>query len=162
MTVGAPTTEVQSVVPLVHLSGGKRKFIRLVGLAGIIGGLLLVLVGGTVWGVVSSQLSAEQITVAEDSPFLANAPVADPFTALAEAAIINTHALEGSGGLTYAQMDREDPARATLASASFLRASLFTSVVAFGVSAFAIALGLMIGFFGWSIREIVPAHKHQA
>jgi ABC-type glycerol-3-phosphate transport system permease component len=151
------SVETTSIVPVSHLSGGKRTFVRLVGLAGIIGGILLILVGGTVWGVVSSQLSAEQITVAEDAPFLANTPVAGPFTALAQAAIINTHALEGSGGLTYAQLDREDPARAVIMNASFLRASLFTSVVAFGVSAFAMGLGVLVGFFGWSIRAIVPA-----
>ncbi len=154
------TVETSTVVPLSHLSGGKRTFLRLIGLAGIVGGILLILVGGTVWGVVSSQLSAEQIVVAEDAPFLANTPVAGPFTALAQAAIINTHALEGSGGLTYAQLDREDPARAVMMNASFLRASLFTSVVAFGVSAFAIGLGAIVGLFGWSIREIVPATKN--
>jgi hypothetical protein len=153
------TVETSSVTPLEHLSGGKRTFVRLVGLAGIIGGILLILVGGTVWGVVSTQLSAEQITVAEDAPFLANTPVNGPFTALAEATIINTHALEASEGMTYAQLDREDPVRATVMNASFLRASLFTSVVAFGVSAFAIGLGLIVGFFGWSIRAIVPAIK---
>jgi ABC-type glycerol-3-phosphate transport system permease component len=153
------TVETSSVTPLGHLTGGKRTFIRLVGLAGIIGGIVLILAGGVVWGVVSSQLSAEQIVVAEDAPFLANAPVNGPFTALAEATIINTHALEASGGATYAQLDREDPVRATVMNASFLRASLFTSVVAFGVSAFAMGLGLLVGFFGWSIREIVPAEK---
>jgi hypothetical protein len=151
------TVETSSVTPLDYLSGGKRTFVRLVGLAGIIGGILLILVGGTVWGVVSTQLSAEQITVAEDAPFLANAPVNGPFTALAEASIINTHALEASEGMTYAQLDREDPVRGTVMNASFLRASLFTSVVAFGVSAFAIGLGLLVGFFGWSVRAIVPA-----
>jgi hypothetical protein len=88
---------------------------------------------------------------------LANAPVNGPFTALAEASIINTHALEASEGMTYAQLDREDPVRGTVMNASFWRASLFTSVVAFGVSAFAIGLGLLVGFFGWSIRAIVPA-----
>jgi hypothetical protein len=144
-------------VSVTHLGAAKRRIIRLVGLAGIVGGMLLIAAGGSVWAMVSSQLSAEKITVAEDAPFLAGAPVVGPFSAYAEATIINHHALDMSDGLTYAELDREDPLRATVMNASFLRTSLFTSVVAFGVSAFAIGLGLLVAMFGWSIRSIVPA-----
>ena len=67
-----------------------------------------------------------------------------PFTAYAEAEVINKHALEATGGKTYAELDREDPARQTAMQASFLRASLFTSVVAFGVAAMATVLGIVM------------------
>jgi len=42
-------------------------------------------------------------------------------------------------------------------NASFLRTSLFTSVVSFGVSAFAIGMGILSGLFGWAILTLAPA-----
>ena len=57
--------------------------------------------------------------------------------------VIDKHALEATGGLRYAELDREDPKRETAKTASFLQSSLFTSVVAFGVAAMAIAVGVL-------------------
>ena len=37
--------------------------------------------------------------------------------------------------------------------ASFLRASLFTSVVAFGVAVLAAVLGVMLVLIGWALRS---------
>ena len=53
--------------------------------------------------------------------------------------LVEHHALEASGGKTYAELDKDDPVRATMMNASFLRASLFTSVVSFGVAYASIA-----------------------
>ena len=39
-------------------------------------------------------------------------------------------------------------------NASFLRASLFTSVVAYGVALFAAGMGLMWILMGWSLRKL--------
>jgi hypothetical protein len=39
-------------------------------------------------------------------------------------------------------------------TASFLRASLFTSVVSFGVAAFAFGLGLLLILIGWALLRI--------
>ena len=80
-----------------------------------------------------------------------------PLDAYYQADIINKHALEGSGGKTYAELDREDPARATVMNASFLRASLFTSVIAFGVAAFAMGLGVLFILVGFAIRSLANA-----
>ena len=55
--------------------------------------------------------------------------------------MIEKHYLESTGGKTYAELDREDPLRQTAMTASFLRASRFTSVVSFGVAAMALRLG---------------------
>jgi predicted cobalt transporter CbtA len=134
-------------------SGG---LLRFVGVLGIIGGILMMVAGVTVWVAVSNQLAAEQITVADDAAFLAGMPVADPFTAYAEADIINHHALEASDGKTYAELDREDPVRVTVMTASFLRASLFTSIVSFGVAAFAMGTGLLFVLFGWAVFALAP------
>jgi len=70
-----------------------------------------------------------------------------------EAQIIQQHALDSTGGVTYAELDREDPLREVAMNASFLRASLFTSVVAFGVAGIAILIGLLFILIGLGIRE---------
>jgi hypothetical protein len=65
--------------------------------------------------------------------------------------------LEATDGKTYAQLDREDPLRATAMNGDFLRASLFTSVVAFGVAAFAMGVGLLTALFGWALSSLASA-----
>ncbi|KQO95932.1 hypothetical protein [Leifsonia sp. Leaf264] len=128
--------------------------LRVIGLLAIIGGTLFLLVGIIAWFAVSAQLSAEKITVSDDAPILAGAPVNGPITAYVQANIINTHALDASGGKTYAELPQDDPVRNTVMTASFLRASLFTSVVAFGVSLFAAAVGVLFILTGWAIRRL--------
>ena len=96
----------------------------------IVAGAILIVAGIATWFNVSNQLADEHITVAGDAERFAGEPVQGPLTAYEQAAVINRHALEATGGQTYAQLDREDPARQTAMTASFLRASLFTSVVA--------------------------------
>ena len=140
-----------ATVPATTLGATKVKVLKLVGWAGILGAVVMIIGGGVVWGVVSSQLAAEKITVAEDASFLAGAPVVGPFSAFAQADIINHHALEMAEGKTYAELDREDPLRATVMNASFLRTALFTSVVSFGVAAFAIGMGILSGLFGYAL-----------
>lgn len=141
------------------LSPTKTLIVRLIGFVGLLAAAALVIGGSTVWGIVTTQLKAENITVSDDAEFLPGAEVAGPFSAYAQATIINHHALEATGGLTYAELEKDDPLRATAMNASFLRASLFTSVVSYGVSAFAIGMGLVVGLFGAVILTVVPAVK---
>ncbi|MFE6965099.1 MULTISPECIES: aromatic ring-opening dioxygenase LigA [unclassified Agromyces] len=130
--------------------------VRLTGLAGIIGGILLVVVAVVAWFAVSAQLRAENIVISDDAPIFAGKVVDGPIDAYVQAEVINTHALEMADGQTYAELDMDDPVRATVMDASFLRASLFTSVVAFGVALFAAGAGVLFLLFGWSIRVLVP------
>ena len=130
------------------------KAVGIIGLVTIVIGALMIVTGATTWVMVTNQLSAESITVAEDASWLANDKVNGPFSAWAEADIINHHALEATGGKTYAQLDREDPVRATAMNASFLRASLFTSVLAYGVSLFAMGVGLVFILLGYAVRKV--------
>ncbi|MCX6415009.1 MAG: aromatic ring-opening dioxygenase LigA, partial [Actinobacteria bacterium] len=58
-------------------------------------------------------------------------------------------------GKTYAELDREDPLRQTAMTGSFLRASLFTSVVAFGVSALVVGLGALFILVGFALRSLI-------
>jgi hypothetical protein len=123
-------------------------------------GILMVVAGGVTWFVVSDQLSAENITVSDDADFLAGDEVDGPFSAYAQAQVINKHALEATGGKTYAELEQDDPVRETAMQASFLRASLFTSVVAYGVALMAIGVGaalILIGLALGSVSNAVPA-----
>ncbi|PRY68562.1 hypothetical protein B0I08_104265 [Glaciihabitans tibetensis] len=154
-TTLAPATTATALT----LSPTKAIVVRWIGYAALLGALVMIIGGGTVWGIVTSQLKAENITVSEDADFMPGAAVQGPFSAYAQATIINHHALEMSDGKTYAELEQDDPTRATVMNASFLRASLFTSVVSYGVSALVIGVGLLFGLFGWAIISAVPASK---
>ena len=114
-------------------------------------GVLMIVAGAVTYYMVHSELASENITVVEDADFLAGAEVDGPFFAYAEAQVIGKHAEESTGGLTYAELDREDPLREVAMNASFLRASLFTSVVAFGVAAMAMGVGLAFVLTGMGL-----------
>ena len=131
--------------------------IRVLAILVMLGGAILVLGGGTTWGVVQNSLADEQITVAEDAANFAGEPVDGPLTAYAQAQVIEKHALEASGGKTYAELGREDPVRATVMTGSFLRASLFTSVVSFGVAAMAMGLGVLFLLVGFALYRLAPS-----
>ncbi|HQY33934.1 aromatic ring-opening dioxygenase LigA [Actinotalea sp.] len=132
------------------------KPVRIVALVAIIAGILLIVAGGVTWGVVRSQLVAENITIPDDAMAFQGTTVSGPLGAFVQADIINTHALEATGGQTYAELDREDPLRAVVQTGSFLRASLFTSVIAFGIAAFAAGMGVLFILVGWALRSLVP------
>jgi hypothetical protein len=117
-------------------------------------GLILIIGGTATWIVVSRTLADQKITVADDASCLAGDEVDGPFSAYCEAQIIDAHALESTDGLRYAELDREDPRRQVAQSASFLQASLFTSVVAFGVAGMAILIGLLFVMIGLGIRDV--------
>ncbi len=143
---------------------------RLVAVLCIIFGLVAIGGGVTTWAMVTTQLSAENITVPKDSSLVPGAKVQDPISAYAQAEIINHHALTASGGKTYAELgtmiteaknagdnakaDELTVTRNTLMNASFLRASLFTSVLAYGVSLLVIGLGVMFLFLGWAFGSL--------
>lgn len=123
-------------------------------IASVVIGVLLIVGGLGTWVLVSNTLSEQNIVVSDDASCLAGDEVNGPFSAYCEAQIIDEHALEATGGLTYAEMDRDDPLRNVAMNASFLRASLFTSVVAFGVSAMAILVGILFILIGLGIRDV--------
>lgn len=131
-------------------------FRRIASISAIVLGILLVLGGVGTWTLVSSTLADQNITTPEDA-WLPEREVRGPLTAYAQAQIIEEHALESTGGRTYAELDREDPLRDTAMNASFLQSSLFTSILAFGVSAMAIGMGLLFVLIGLGIRDV----KHQ-
>ncbi|HSJ19167.1 MAG TPA: aromatic ring-opening dioxygenase LigA [Nocardioidaceae bacterium] len=143
---------------MVKGSGTSKTLGTLVALIGVV----MIAAGGITWYMVQDNLSQARITVADDADFLAGDEVNGPFSAYAQAQIIDKHALEATGGKTYAELDREDPLRDTAMNASFLRASLFTSVVAFGVAAMAIGVGLALVLVGWALMSAAGAANRAA
>lgn len=123
-------------------------------IASIVIGAVLILGGLGTWVLVSTTLADQNITVADDASCLAGDEVNGPFSAYCEAQIIEEHALEATGGQAYAELDREDPLRQVAMNASFLRASLFTSVVAFGTAGMAILIGVLFILIGLGIRDV--------
>ena len=160
------------------------KPVKFIALFTMLAGLLMIVAGGVTWGLVQSQLKAEHITVAPVTPEnpgrLAGKDVAGPFTAYAQAAAIDHHALAGADGKTYAELGAELTAmkdklkaagaskeevadnaevkaltatRTSTMNGSFLRASLFTSVVAFGIAALVMGLGLLFILIGYALTK---------
>jgi len=125
---------------------------------------------------VHDELVTQNITTPEDAS-IPNVQVTNADTARSMAAIINVHALESTGGLTYSEMGRfatpdGDPAgtsnpdealmgadgepvantlRNTAFQASALRTSLYTSVMAFNVADLVVGLGFMILVLGLAV-----------
>jgi len=120
----------------------------------------------------------------EEPGRLVGKPVAGPFTAYAQANAINHHALEGANNRTYAQIGADSKAlKAKLAAAgaskeevakdagvvaladarnntmngSFLRASLFTSVISFGLAALVMGLGVLFILQGFALAKLSAA-----
>ena len=119
----------------------------------IVLGIIMIIGGITTWFVVSNTLGDQRITTSEDA-CLPNRDVNGPFTAYCQAKVIDKHTLEATSGKTYAELDREDPLRQTAMTGSFLQASLFTSVLAFGVAAMAVAIGILFVMIGLGIRDV--------
>lgn len=127
-----------------------RKVTSIVSIA--LGALLIVAGLGTI-AMVTTELDRENITIPDDG-CLGGRQVRGPFTAWCQADIIDQHTRDTTGGLTYAELDREDPRRDMAMNASFLRASLFTSIVAYGVAAMAIGMGIVFILLGLGMRDV--------
>ena len=127
---------------------------RTAGLIVIICGVVFLVAGVATYVMVSSTLASENINVSQDAAMFAGQHVDQPWEAFAEANVINEHANKLAGGKTYAELPQTDPNRTTVMNASFLQASLFTSVVAFGVAAMAAVVGAVFVVIGLALRAM--------
>ena len=154
---------------------------RVLALITLIFGVVFVIAGGVTWGAVSSNLADEKITVSPDASAFGGQTVNSPWTAFSQAMIIRHHSLTASGDKTYAEVSTELMAkqadlkaagksadeiakdadvvkltgiRTTVMTGSFLRASLFTSVIAFGVALFAVGVGVVFALIGWTLMKV--------
>jgi hypothetical protein len=126
---------------------------KLASIGSMVLGVLLIIGGIGTWAVVSSTLADQRITTPEDA-CLPEREVRGPLTAYCQAQIIDEHTLETTEGLTYAELDREDPRRDMAMNSSFLQASLFTSILAFGVAAMAMGMGVLFVLIGLGMRDV--------
>lgn len=115
---------------------------------------------------------------------VAGKKVEGPLTAFGQAEIIKKHALKSSEGKTYAEigadqtkaradlekatsdsekaaaqaaLDKATQSRTTVMNAAFLRSSLFSSVITYGIAALVVGLGLMFALIGWALTTLKPA-----
>jgi hypothetical protein len=102
---------------------------------------------------VRTELEAQKIVTPEDAS-IPNTKVNSSETAIAMADIINEHAMKATGGKTYAELDREDPARQTAFNASMLRTSLYTSAMAFNVADLVVGIGLLLLAVGFAVGGV--------
>ena len=125
---------------------------------------------------IRDELVAQNITTPEDAS-IPNVQVNSVRTAQSMADIIDHHATESTGGLTYSEMGRymvetgdpagtndeaeavvgadgrpvANPLRNVAFQAATLRTSLYTSIMAFNVADLVLGLGLMIGVLGLAV-----------
>lgn len=183
---------------------------KIVGIVSFVAGLVMIVAGAVTWGVVTSQLKDERITVAADAAPVAGIKVAGkqvngPITAFGQAEIIKHHAIAGADGKTYAELgalqsgvkakakelgvedlSSADPAvvskieaspeltqlkadldkytgqRTTQMNGAFLRTSLFSSVITYGVAAFVMGMGLMNLLYGWGFVSLSRKERDAA
>lgn len=120
----------------------------------LVAGVLVAVAGVATWVVVTTNLADQRITVSSDAACAAGDTVKGPISAFCMAQVIDHHAMTATGGKTYAELDQDDGMRGTAMNASFLRASLFTSVVAYGVAAFAVGMGIVLVLLGVALRSL--------
>lgn len=111
-----------------------------VGIAGAVGAAT----GLGAWWMVRSQLAGEKITVPASATHLAGRRVTGPLTAYAQAEFIQRSTREATGGRGYGEIPAGDPAGPLAKEAALLRASLFTSILAFGVALAGMAVGAVL------------------
>jgi hypothetical protein len=153
--------------------------LMVLGVAFIAGGVYSVTRGFDARDQVHDELVAQNIVTPEDAS-IPNALVDDVATARSMAEIIDHHALESTGGLTYSEMGRfmspdgnpagtsdpeqavtgpegnpvPNPARNTAFQASALRTSLYSSIMAFEVSTLVVGIGALLVFLGLAVGGV--------
>ena len=125
---------------------------KVASITAIVVGILMAIAGVVTFVVVSTTLSDQKITVSEDASCASGDGVNGPLSAYCQAKVIDKHTQALTGGKTYAELARDDPNRPVAADSAFLQASLFTSVVAFGVAAMAVVVGIVLALIGFAIR----------
>jgi ABC-type sugar transport system permease subunit len=124
----------------------------LASITAIVVGIIMAIAGVATWVVITTALADQKITVSDDANCAAGDAVNDPISAYCQADIIDHHTQKITGGKTYAELDQTDPKREVAMDSAFLQASLFTSVVAFGVAAMAFVLGIVLTLIGFALR----------
>lgn len=136
------------------VDGGVTPLARLVTGAG-----LVTAAGGAIaWLTARHQLAGERIQIPESAGWLPGRTVKGPLTAFAEAEAIRSAASAATGGRTYAELGESEPVAEVAMNASLLRSSLFTSVLAFGISGGLVGLGGILMLIGSALARLSRSH----
>lgn len=119
-----------------------KKLLRFSSVLAMIAGIILIAGGAWALNFTYKNVAQEHIVTPSDAS-IPSTPVSGPLTLMAQADIIRTHALKGAGGKTYAEMSREDPARATWVTATTLITALNLGIMSYAFSTFTILIGLI-------------------
>ncbi len=132
------------------------------GVVFVAAGIYMISEGQSAKNEVRDAIVAENIITPEDAS-IPSVLVNSSATAKAQADIIEKHYLESTGGKTYAELDRDDPARETAFTAANLRTSLNLAVMGFEISDLVIGMGVFIVVIGASfVVFIAPAIYYSA
>lgn len=132
------------------------------GVVFVAAGIYMISEGQSAKNEVRDAIVAENIITPEDAS-IPSVLVDSSATAKAQAAVIEKHYLESTGGKTYAELDRDDPARETAFTAANLRTSLNLAVMGFEISDLVIGMGIFIVVIGASfVVFIAPAIYYTA
>lgn len=173
--INPPEVQPRGEAPVAELSLRPNRLFTFVAI------LALVIGVGSVFGGLAgatytyNQAAAENIATPEDAIF-PEVPVRGPLSLYAQADIITKHQLERTGGLRYAEMEREVPmvdeagepildeagepvmgpneARTSWVDATALTTSLNLGLMAYALSAFAIVVGLVLAALGLIVLEL--------
>lgn len=159
----------------------RRRLLAAVGILSLVVGIGSL--AGGVTGAVYTwiQAAAENVTTPDDAIF-PEVPVRGPLSLYAQAAIINTHQLDSTEGLRYAEMPRQVPqldeagnpvlddageqamipnaSRASWITATTLTTALNLGLMAYALAAFAVVIGITLilsGFTFLSLRKALIA-----
>lgn len=156
----APTSTTTSAEPGTAPRPADRtapRGARLVATLLLVLGALFVLGGAGTWAVTAAGLASEEVTVADSAPAFVGARLDTPWEAWAQTEAIRTDVLDATGGRGYAQIERDDPLRDMATTGTFLRASLLTSVVAFGVALALVGIGVGFLLGGVGLRSLAAS-----
>jgi len=117
-------------------------------------GVIMLVAGAGAWGAVAQGLGQEKVDVTDTAPAFVGERVDAPWEAWAQSEAIRTDLQQMTDGRTYAEIGREDPVRPSVATGTFLRASLMTSVIAFGVSLAVVGVGVGFVLGGLGLRSL--------
>jgi hypothetical protein len=110
---------------------------------------------------IREELAAEKIVTAPDARIPAQ-PVMCARTAKAQADVIRLHALQATGGKTFAELDGRDPKREVAFQGAALRTGLLSAVMAFNVADLVIGLSLFSIAVGFVLTLTAPALRPRA
>ncbi len=132
------------------------------GVVFVVSGVYMMTEGQNAKNEVRDAIVAENIITAGDSS-IPNVQVNSAATAKAQADVIEKHYLGITGGLTYAELDRDDPLRETAFTAANLRTSLNLAVMGFKVSDLVIGMGIfMVAIGATFVVFMAPAVYYSA